>query len=370
MKVYVYPADVGGCGYYRLIWPSLALKRAGHEVKIVHPSHHQKMTGGKDATGRLVQISAPSDADVIVFQRLTSEAIVEGIEIMRQNGIAVVIDIDDDMDAIDSRNPAFAVLHPKTMGKFSEYNWENAKRACAAATLVTVSTQALLPRYATHGRGVVLHNCVPEALLKIDHAGRAEPRTIGWGGSLHSHPDDPHVCGPAMGRLQRLGHRFKVVGPPHGIGKAFQLDEAAVCTGPVPIGNYPHEVTKLSVGVAPLADTRFNGAKSWLKMLEYAALGVPCIGSPRNEYRRLHARGVGLLARDPRDWYRLGRMLLEDDARREELSQAGRAAVAGLTIEGNAWRWWEAWVRALEIERGPLGVRGRNRAVATVPDPV
>lgn len=367
MRVYVYPADLGGCGYYRLIWPALHLKKLGHDVRLVHPDHHQKMTGGKDVTGRLVQISVPSDADVMVFQRVSSETMPDAIRIMRQHDVAVVIDIDDDMHAINSTNPAFHVLNPSTKGKVAEYNWENAKRACEEATYVTVSTQALLPRYAPHGRGQILHNCVPEVMLKINHE-ETPPASIGWGGSLHSHPDDPMVCGPAMGRLQRAGYRFKIVGPGHGIRKAFQLDDEPVVTGPVPIGNYSHEISKLAVGIAPLSDTRFNGAKSWLKMLEYAAVGVPCIGSPRNEYRRIHARGVGLLAASPKDWYRLGKMLMDDPDRRSEMSREGRAAVAGLTIEGNAWRWWEAWSRALEIQRGPLGLKRSTTAVGTVSD--
>jgi glycosyltransferase involved in cell wall biosynthesis len=371
VRVYLFPSDLAGCGYYRLIWPGLELKRRGHDVRLVHPNHQQKITGGKDAQGRLVQVSLPNDADVMVFQRVSSATIVDAIKIMRQHGIAVVVDVDDDMHAIHAANPAFGVLNPNAKGpdgKLAEYNWEYAKRACEAASFVTVSTPALLPRYAPHGRGVVLYNCVPEVYLKIAHTEEA-PHAIGWGGSLHSHPDDPMVCGPAMGRLQRAGYHFKIVGPPRGTREAFQLDDEPVATGPVPIGAYAHELAKLAVGIAPLSDTRFNGAKSWLKMLEYAAVGVPCIGSPRNEYRRLHARGVGLLADSPRDWHRLGRALMDDEERRTELSAIGREVCAELTIEGNAWRWAEAWSHALEIERGPLGIKRPSQAVATVPDP-
>ena len=55
-------------------------------------------------------------------------------------------------------------------------------------------------------------------------------------------------------------------------------------------------VAKLGIGVAPLADTKFNAAKSWLKMAEMAALGVPCVVSPRAEYMRLHEQWIGSLA--------------------------------------------------------------------------
>jgi glycosyltransferase involved in cell wall biosynthesis len=365
VKVYVYPADLGGCGYYRLIWPAKILQSMGHDVVLVHPKQNNKLSGGTDASGKLVSLSLPRDADVMVFQRVSSRMMVEAIPLMRKNGIAVVIDIDDDMSAIDQRNPAWAVLHPKSTGHNAEYDWNSARRACSAATYVTVSTDALLKRYTTQGRGVVLHNAVPEIFLDETKFPRVDNETIGWAGALFSHPDDPQVTGVSMCKLQREGYTFKIVGAPKGTREAFKLDRDPVTTGPVPVDQWPTEVNRLGVGIAPLNDTRFNEAKSWLKMLEYAALGVPCIGSPRAEYRRIYARGVGLLAQSPKDWYRLAQELLRNASLRNELSESGRDAARSLVIEKQAWRWWEAWSVALQLERGPLGIRP---TVATIPD--
>jgi hypothetical protein len=212
---------------------------------------------------------------------------------------------------------------------------------------------------------VVLHNAVPEIYLDETKFPRMDNEMIGWAGALFSHPDDPQVTGVSMGLLQREGYPFKIVGAPRGTREAFKLDRDALTTGPVPVEKWSVEVNKLGVGIAPLNDTRFNEAKSWLKMLEYAALGVPCIGSPRAEYRRIHALGVGLLAASPKDWYRLAKNVLRDASLRSDLSDAGRVAVQELVIEKQAWRWWEAWSTALQLERGPLGIRP---AVTTVPD--
>jgi hypothetical protein len=349
VKVYVYPSDLHGCGYYRLIWPSKVLQGMGYDVKLVHPKWHRNMKGGMDADGNLIEVTVPSDADVIVFQRLTSKMITSAIKIMRSNGIAVVIDVDDDMAAIHPANPAWHVLHPKTGGKLAEYDWNAAQVAYDNATLVTTSTPALIGRYARHGRGVVLYNCVPEAMTQIVH--NETPNVVGWGGSLHSHSDDPQVCGTAMARLQREGYRFKVVGPKHGVKDAFRLDDEPLATDTVPLGVWPHELTKLAVGIAPLNDTRFNEAKSWLKLLEYAACGVPTVGSPRAEYRRLNRMGVGLLADNPRDWYRHVRRLMDDDAYRADIGAAGRQVVIDeLTIERNALKWWHAWEEAYRLQ--------------------
>jgi hypothetical protein len=352
VNVYVYPSDLQGCGYYRLIWASIVLRGEGHNVKIVSPKYTQRVTGVPDGQGNLVSINAPKDADVMVFQRVASKMMLQAVSIWRANGIAVVMDIDDDMSAIDQANPAWLALHPNSGGRTEEYDWNVARKVCDAASFVTVSSEALLKRYALHGRGVVLHNVIPKAALDIVRTEQSD--TIGWGGNLRSHPDDPQVVGTSMTRIQREGHKFTIVGPGRGMKDAFRLDEEPIITGPIPIHRWVHELAKLSVGIAPLNDTRFNQAKSWLKMLEYAAVGTPCIASPRAEYRRLHARGVGLLAESPRDWYRHAQRLLTDEAYRTDVGSKARAAVADLTVEGNAWRWWEAWSRALAVERGPL----------------
>lgn len=354
MKVYVYPADVGGCGYYRLIWPAMILKAQGHDVHVVPIRGNRGINGETDDAGKLVSVSRPADADVLVFQRVTSRSMIEAFKIWRKAGVAVVVDVDDDMSHIDQRNPAWKELHPGSGD--GEYSWNFAKDVCANASLVTVSTDALLSRYAQHGRGVVVRNAVPSVALTIVR--QQQPGTVGWGGAVFSHTDDTNVVGTSMTRIQREGYTFKVVGPRTGVKDAFRLDEEPAYTGLVPLNQWYARLGELQVGIAPLNDTRFNAAKSWLKMLEYAACGVACIGSPRAEYRKIHQLGVGLLAESPKDWYRLTKRLLDDESYRTSVAAASKAVVKeSLTIETNAWRWAEAWSRALATERGALGVK-------------
>jgi hypothetical protein len=355
MNVYVYPSDVTGCGYYRLIWPSMVLQAQGHKVKLLHPSNTQRISGQTDGAGNLVTVNMPADADVMVFQRVTSKQMLNAIKIIRANGIAVVIDIDDDMSAIDQRNPAWVALHPKSGGNTAEYDWNTARKLAEAASYVTVSSDALLRRYAPHGRGMVLRNCVPEQALRLNPS--KIPKSIGWGGAMMAHHDDPQVVGMSMAKIQREGYNFRIVGPQRGTREAFRLDREPSFSGAVPIANWPHELARLQVGIAPLNDTRFNAAKSWLKMLEYAACGVAAIGSPRAEYMRLHHLGVGLLASNPREWFSHAKKLLDNDTYREDIIAKSREAVAALTIESNAYRWMEAWSNALAVERGALGVK-------------
>jgi hypothetical protein len=287
------------------------------------------------------------DAEVVVFQRPCKREIADAIPHLQARGVAVVVEVDDDHQALSADNPCFADFHPR---RNPERNWEHLRRACATADLVTVTTPALADRYGRHGRVAVLPNYVPARYLEITRPAQAPTPLLGWTGTPTTHRGDLEVVGMAVTRaLDATDARFLAIGsdataPLLGIA-AGRGDSAA--WRPLTDG-YPELVATLDVGIAPLADTRFNAAKSWLKPLEYAALGVACVMSPREEYRRLHGLGVGELAERPRQWEGTLRRLLTDHAWRQQRVEAGRAACRRLTYEVHAERWWEAWRAALE----------------------
>ena len=333
---------------YRLMWPAEALRAQGHEVRVVPPSARTGIGGDIDSrTGALVDVRIPADADVIVMQRVSLSNLSKAIRMVRAKGVAVVVDMDDDLTKIDPNNPAFYAM--RTDSGDRRHNWRNAHQACLDATLVTVSTPALLPVYAPHGRGVVLDNYVPASYLQVPHT---DSGVMGWPGSTHSHPFDVQEIGPAVARLLRDGHHYRGVGPADGLRAALGLEADPDVTGSVELDEWPAALAQLGVGLAPLADTAFNAAKSRLKIVELSSVGVPWVASPRAEYVRFHQRtGVGLLAERPKDWHRQLKRLVTDPALRADQSAAGRAAMAVETIEGNAWRWWEAWEAALQVQR-------------------
>lgn len=350
LKVVVYPADSFGCGHFRMLYPALALIEQGHDVTIRMPGKRDGFRAQVDGSGVIHRVDGiPPGTDVIVMQRVAHDTLSRSVGTIRKTGVAVVVDMDDDLSSINPSNPAFIGLHPKARHSFS---WESAANACRDATMVTTTTRALEKRYTPRTRVTrVIDNYVPDHYHAIPQTDVGSD--FGYAGSLHSHPDDVPLMGHAVRTLVDEGFDFRVIGDAAGFAKALGLEDDPMGTGGIPLEEWPHAVSELGVGVAPLADTVFNAGKSRLKVLEMSALGVPWVASPRAEYERFHTRhGVGFLAKRPRDWARILRRLMTDEAARREQAEAGWAATQPLTYNKNAWRWMEAWSHAVDVQRG------------------
>ena len=320
MKVYALPADAFGCGHYRVIWPADVLRSQGFDVTIIPPDGKSGFEVNVQE-GRLVGAKVPEDADVIVMQRPAHPLQPQLIQMMRQNHIAVVVDMDDDMSSIHPNNIAFNLYRPTSASPMS---WRHAAVSCREATLVTVSTPALRRVYGSHGRCAVLDNYVPQRCLEYP-----KPVTgrFGWAGTTASHPNDLQVTGRAIQDLIDAGHPFQVIGGKSKVQQVAKLRELPSFTGGIGLDRWVATIAEnCDVGMVPLAPTAFNASKSRLKGIEYLAARVPFVYSPREEYRRLHREsGCGLLAETPKQWFAQVKRLLDDDALRQEQVEMGQA---------------------------------------------
>jgi hypothetical protein len=365
VRVRVYPADTYGCGYFRLIWACQILQAQGAEIELVDPGARQlelRVDKEVDEQGRVIKewttdvVLEEDPPDVMVFQRVSHRFLTGAMPILRDKGVATVIDIDDDLARVHPSNPAYAALHPKNeyrrtqSGQPSRHSWQHLQTACRDATVVTCSTPALAQRYGAHGRVKVLWNYLPEHYYGVAHA---DSSLIGWPAAIASHPDDPSATGGAIARLVSEGCRFHVSGDPAGVAEAFGIFGGEVTgVAGTNIYDWPKEVNKIGVGIAPLADTRFNAAKSWLKPLEMSALGIPWVASPRAEYERLHRMGAGLTAESPRRWYRELERLVRSEELRAEIAGRGREVADRLRLTRHVDKWWSAWERAYDLQHG------------------
>jgi glycosyltransferase involved in cell wall biosynthesis len=317
-------------------------------------------SGESDETVRLVE----RGADVIVMQRPMLRRMVEAIPRVQATGVAVVVDIDDDFTSLHHGNAVWSMVHPSFGPEPEELNSNWLREACRLADLVTVTTPRLARVYGGHGRVRIVPNHVPASMLAIPRPVN-ETVVVGWTGAVATHPGDLRVTRGGVARaVKSAGARFHVVGPPDGVADELGLADAPTsATGWVPLVDYPQAMARMDVGIVPLKLTEFNQAKSWLKAMEFAALGVPAVVSPTDPNVEFTKRVGYPLASSGADWYREVRRLIVDERHRIDLGGRARELMAAETVEGNCQMWWDAWSEAVRHrrDRRPGAVRPTMR---------
>lgn len=356
--------DDGGCGLYRLREPARVLFKQGVDIQMIDKETEWRVMDPQDGSDP-VWVSDPPEADVVVLQRVMRDWRVVMIRALQSVGIAVVVDMDDDMHALHRSHPSVRDAHPNwhqvqdVHTKEITWRWDTSRRAplgshhlaeaCDRADMVTVTTGALANRYGRHGRVTVLPNCVPAWYLDVEAAPVHWDRpTVGWSGIVATHPGDLQTTRGAVGQMAaETGCAVHVIGNAQGVQAALRLrdepSEAPWC----PLGEYPEALARLDVGIVPLEDSPFNAAKSRLKGIEMAAVGVPFVASPRSDYRELAKLGIGELAGTRSDWYRKVKRLVTDRPYRMHQADSYREQAAQLTYERHADRWLAAWQQAV-----------------------
>lgn len=350
MKVIIWPSgrEDDAVAQYRLILPAQALRDQGADVTIggegsgpaLQWSHRFPKGQNPPDYAKVMGLAAKPDADVVVIQRPALRFWTDAIPMLQKAGVRVVVDVDDLFSNLH-RNHAGRDGYDPNASEVRNYQWVD--HACRLADMVTCTTPLLKQRYG-YGHGLIIPNFVPERYLRIEAFRR--PKTMGWTGSIFSHPADLQVTNGAVGQVcDSAGWKFHHVGTGLGIKDGFRLSEEPTNTGDtwVPFIKYPEYMAELSLGLVPLEDSRFNQAKSCLKMMEFASLGVPVAASSIPDNVRLHGLGIGSLVTHPSHWRKVLKSLVNNDERRRDMAGRGREAMADLTYEKQCWRWGFAW---------------------------
>jgi len=381
LRVNIYNADTGACGLNRLVWPGQCLAddpnvevRFGEQIDATRWANDQREQEREQRTVAplvpaptladrypslkrqwTVQENEPepqhhdpvvdvdTDADVVVFQRPLKRVWNDTIRVLQSKGVACVVEIDDDFHGLPKGHPGRIAWAPR---HDPDRNWRWLAKACELADLVTCTTPALAERYAPHGRVMVLPNCVPEWYLDVERVENEHP-LIGWAGSSHTHVGDLEVTGDAVRRvLDATDARFFALG---GADTLQRLGIEGEYRPAVPLedrgpNGYARQVARMDVQIVPLCDNGLNRAKSALKMIESAALGVVPVVSPTPDNLRMAREGVGLVAEG--DWFGLLRSVLTRDDLRAEVAAQGREVMRAWTVERRCGEWADAWLLA------------------------
>jgi glycosyltransferase involved in cell wall biosynthesis len=217
--------------------------------------------------------------------------------------------------------------------------------ACQVADLVTVSTQPLaevIRKQTGHPNVKVIGNYIPEFVLGLERH-QPEHVTIGWTGGA-SHTLDVAMIARAVRRCMNTDKTLRL----HVIGTDFRPTFGHTHARLTHWEADPRDYYKhldFDIGLAPITSSTFNESKSFLKALEYAAMGIPVIASDFGPYPEFVQHGVtGFLAKRDKDWRDYIRELAADRELRETMGKKARELAAQYTIEGN----WQKWASAYE----------------------
>lgn len=320
-RVFGWIAGLDGCAYYRVSMPLAALAQA-YPTKFDVAWHNRL----PDDT---------SGIDVIVGQRICLPGPTEHWQkLCADPGVRCVLEIDDDLLSIDEDNPGSPLWR-------SPWARDNLIRNIESADVVTVSTEPLAERLGKYNRNVVvLTNCVTAELFNLPPAVPEPYRTyIGWQGS-NTHRADWQIVHDSLGRLLVAEPSVHVITAGANYTGGYPRGQVWHLQWTQDMGEHYRRVSTFDIGIAPLAHTRFTRSKSWIKVLEYMALGVPAVASDVPAYRSLIKNGVsGLLVKGQRAWGDALRLLVADPGLRDRLAVAGRETAQAHTIESNIHKW-------------------------------
>jgi len=331
---------VSAPGHYRMEMPCFALQHLGHHQAALVP-WLDTLPGSGRFIGATIEKRVVPDAEIVVLQALVGA---DAIRAARRSGQVVVVDLTD-VWVLPEQHVERAALQDLIPRMEAMVN---------AATAITVSSDFL--RNWIRQR---LPECPPIHVVRnaiyLDEW-QAQKRiptattVLGWNGSLGERADDFAVMRPWLGDfLERHDLKFVHVGGKAGeplFAEMAGIDPARLEIRPArSLADFrtTQPLAGVDLQLVPLTGQHvYSRAKSALKGLESAAMGVPFVASPHDEYQRLgfgRLAGTDLDRQEPRDWIAAVEPLL-DPAERAKVADEARAAVAAQDIRVR-WHDWE-----------------------------
>lgn len=224
-----------------------------------------------------------AEAEVCMIQRLNNKHHLAAVEQLKNAGMKVVYDLDDNLWDIPKYNPSKGDFEQRKVG---------IEVVASKCDLMTVSTEAL--RDAAYANMPSLKRrrieVVPNAIsldLFTESKWKQPGFRVGWGGTA-THTGDVAKVFDILPDVIEENEDIKLefVGLP--APDKIQNHPRVKHIDFVPIAEYPARLSSWGwdLFLAPLEWNKFNQAKSNIKILEAAAIGSPILVSDTKEYAR------------------------------------------------------------------------------------
>jgi glycosyltransferase involved in cell wall biosynthesis len=307
-----------------------------------HQAEQLELVGETADVGYFAELDLESLVDhydrFVLYRVPWDERLERFVERARERGKPVVADVDDLVFDPERAH----LLHELSLlnGDARRQREDSIARlgqTLAAVDGVVVSTEPLRTAASRlNPRVVVAPNAVSAEMVEDGKRARAARRArpevvVAYLSGTSTHDRDfLEAADAVVWALERYPHvQFWAVGF-LSLDERFNAHGDRVVLLPFrPWQRLPELLAEIDVNLAPLQlDNEFTDAKSGLKYLEAALVGVPTLASATNDFRRVIDPEVnGLLATDPDEWRRaLGRLVESEDLRRS-LGEAARSDV-------------------------------------------
>ena len=257
---------------------------------------------------------------IVFLKQLMDRWLPHQIEVAKELGQKIVVDIDDFYHALHEDNNAYDATDPE---KNKVRNRGIYEQIISLADLVTVSTPTIAEFYRQFNPNIhVVRNVVYPPQFQRRPVSKDKP-VLGWVGALGYRSADIetlHDWLPDFLEDNDLMFHHSGYQPQHGPDFAARsgINPARLTTSPMRPFSHYREMFSFDIGLVPLNKIPFNEAKSNLKGLEYAASGIPFVAADTEEYKLLPQEGIGRVAGTPEEWAAHVTALLDFKERKRE----------------------------------------------------
>jgi len=288
-----------------------------------------------------------------------------------RNGTKLIVDIDDNIWELTKDQPGYELYHKgsERLSIASTYVSLADAVFCSTEPLAKYIENRIQKVFKEDKTTFVLPNCLTPEEWKFEKPLLDEEKVvIGWQGS-NTHHEDLRVAIPAIrqvletypnayfeflgGMTEKMAmDLFNGIEPKH-------MERLSIHGGCPAWDQFPELLSskKWDMAIAPLTNQPFNHAKSHIKWMEYAMVGIPCVASAVYPYMEpiqgtatVVDGDTGLLA-SPDEWFEKLSLLIESKEERERIGKNAKRYVSEKwNIAEHAHKWKDAIGKVLKKE--------------------